>query len=106
MTQSFLTLLDIAQSYWTLMEQRNSSNIAKEAMRNKRQNLSKTEQSVKMNLEGALNLLKRKNSKLMKVAYISEDHARKFADFFDFFTETSARIRDRQQCCFCAAIQI
>ena len=88
------------------MDQRNESNIAKEAMRNKRQNLSKTEQSVKTNLEVALNLLKRKNSKLMKVAYISEDHARKFADFFDFFTETSARIRDRQQCCFCAAIQI
>ena len=40
-TQSFLTLLDIAQSYWKLMEQRNPSNIAKEAMRNKRQNLSK-----------------------------------------------------------------
>ena len=86
------------------MEQRNPSNTEKEAMRNKRQNLSKTEQSVKMNLAGALNLLKWKNSKLMKVAYISEDHTRKFADFFDFFTETSAQIHDRQQCCFCAAI--
>ena len=61
------------------MEQRNPFNIAKEAMRNKRQNLSKTEQSVKMNLAGALNLLKWKNSKLMKVAYISEDHSRKLA---------------------------
>ena len=40
-TQSFLTLLDIAQSYWKSMEQRNPSHIAKEAMRNKRQNLSK-----------------------------------------------------------------
>ena len=88
------------------MEQRNSFNLTKAAMRNKRQNLSKTEQSVKTNLKGALNLLKRKNSKLMKVAYISEDHTRKFEDFFDFFTETSAQIRDRQQICFCAAIQI
>ena len=104
MTQSFLTLLDIAQSYWTLMDQRNSSNIAKEAMRNKRQNLSKTEQSVKTNLEGALNLLKRKNSKLMEVGYISEDHARKLADFLEFSTEACAQIRDRQQCCFCAVI--
>ena len=86
------------------MDQRNKSNIAKEAMRNKRQNLSKTEQSVKTNFKMAPDLLKWKNSKLMKVAYISEDHARKFAVFFDFFTETSARIRDRQQCCFCAAI--
>ena len=86
------------------MDQRNESNIAKEAMRNKRQNLSKTEQSVKTNLAGALNLLKCKNSKLMKVAYIYEDHARKLADFFEFSTENCAQIRDRQQCCFCAAI--
>ena len=86
------------------MEQRNSFNVAKAAMRNKRQNLSKTEQSVKMHVDEALNLLKWKNSKLMKVAYISEDHARKFSDFFDLFTGTYARIRDRQQCCFCAAI--
>ena len=90
-TQSFLTLLDIAQSYWTLMDQRNSSNIAKEAMRNKRQNLSKTEQSVKTNLEGALNLLKRKNSKLMKVAYISEDHAWFFLEFFNFYGVCTAQ---------------
>ena len=66
------------------MEQRNSFNIAKAAMRNKRQNLSKTEQSVKTNFKMAPDLLKRKNSKLMKVAYISEDHARNFADFFEF----------------------
>ena len=44
-TQSFLTLLDIAQSYWKLMESKNPSNIAKEAMRNKRQNLSKQNSS-------------------------------------------------------------
>ena len=61
------------------MDLRNSSNIAKEAMRNKRQNLSKTEQSVKTNFKMAPDLLKWKNSKLMKVAYISEDHARKLA---------------------------
>ena len=59
-----------------------------------------------MNLEGALNLLKWKNSKLMQVAYIYEDQARKFADFSELPTETSARIRDRQQICFCAVIQI
>ena len=106
MTQSFLTLLDIAQSHWTLIDQRNSSNIANTAIRNKRQNLSKTEQSVKTNLEGALNLLKWKNAKLIKVAYISEDHTRKFADFSELPTQTSARIRDRQQICFCAVIQI
>ena len=88
------------------MEQRNSLNIGKAAMRNKRQNLSKTEQSVKTNLAGAFNLLKWKNSKLMKVAYISEDHTRKFADFSELPTDTSARIRDRQQICFCAVIQI
>ena len=88
------------------MEQRNSFNIAKAAMRNKRQNLSKTEQSVKTNFAGALNLLKWKNSKLMKVAYISEDHTRKFADFSELPTESSARIRDRQQICFCVEIQI
>ena len=80
------------------MDQRNESNIAKEAMRNKRQNLSKTEQSIKTNLKLAPDLLKWKNSKLMKVAYISEDHARKFADFFEFSTETCDRIRGRQQC--------
>ena len=44
-TQSFLTLLDIVQSYWKSMEQRNPSHIAKEAMRNKRQNLSKQNSS-------------------------------------------------------------
>ena len=57
------------------MEQRNSFNLTKAAMRNKRQNLSKTEQSVKTNLKLAPDLLKWKNSKLMKVAYISEDNA-------------------------------
>ena len=46
--------------------------------------MSKTEQSVKTNFFGALNLLKSENSKLMKVAYISEDHAEKIPGHFDF----------------------
>ena len=33
----------------------------------------------------------------MKVAYISEDHARKFADFSELPTENPAQIRDRQK---------
>ena len=38
-------------------------------------NLSKTEQSVKTNFFEALNMLRSENLKLMKVAYISEDHS-------------------------------
>ena len=57
------------------MEQRNPLNTVKEAMRNKKAESVKTEQSVKTNFSDALNLLRWKNSKLMKVAYISEDHA-------------------------------
>ena len=60
------------------------STLVKERMQNKRQNLSKIEQSVKTNFFEALTLLRSKNSKLMKDAYISEDHAQKFADFFNF----------------------
>ena len=45
----------------------------------------KTEQSVKTNFFEALKLLRSENSKLMKVAYISEDHAQKFADFSIFW---------------------
>ena len=52
------------------MEQKDPIKIAKEALQNKWQNLSKTEQSVKTNFSEALNLLKSENSKLMKVAYI------------------------------------
>ena len=33
----------------------------------------------------------------MKVAYISEEHARKLAYFSDFSTEKTAQIRDRQK---------
>ena len=53
-------------------------------MQNKRQNLFKTKQSVKTNFFEALTLLKSKNSKLMKDAYISEDHAQFFFRIFNF----------------------
>ena len=33
----------------------------------------------------------------MKVAYISEDHARKLADFSELPTESSTQIRDSQK---------
>ena len=67
---------------------------------------AKTEQPVNTNFYEVLPLLKSENLKLIKVAYISEDHARKFADFSELPTETSAQIRDRQQIYFCAVIQI
>ena len=66
------------------MDQRNPLNIIKERMQNKRQDLSKPEQSVKMKFFEALTLLRSENSKLTKVAYISEDHAQFFSEFFDF----------------------
>jgi hypothetical protein len=56
---------------------------------------AKTEQPVNTNFKMVLPLLKSENSKLMKVAYISEDHARKLADFSEFPTEKYAQIRDR-----------
>ena len=55
----------------------------------------KTEQPVKMNFLEVIPLLKSENSKLMKVAYISEEHARKLADFSELPTESPAQIRDR-----------
>ena len=58
--------------------------MVKERMQNKRQNLSKPEQSVKTNLFEALTLLRSENSKLTKVAYISEDHAPNISGCFDF----------------------
>ena len=60
------------------------STLLKERMQNKRHNLSKTEQSAKTNFFESLTLLKSKNSKLMKDAYISKDHAQKFADLNNF----------------------
>ena len=53
-------------------------------MQNKRQNLSKPEQSVKTNFFEPLTLLRSENSKLAKVAYISVDHAQFFSELFDF----------------------
>ena len=46
----------------------------------------KTEQPVKMNFFEALNLLRSENSKLMKVAYISEDNAQEISGHLDFST--------------------
>ena len=60
------------------------STLVKERMQNKRQNLSKTEQSVKTNVFEAPTVLKSKNSKLMKDAYISENHAQKISDLNNF----------------------
>ena len=73
------------------------STLVKERMQNKRQNLSKTEQSVKTNFFETLTLLKSKNSKLMKVAYISEDHARMFSEFFNFSGVNKAQNRGQQK---------
>ena len=53
-------------------------------MQNKRQNLSKPEQSVKMNFFKALKFLRSENPEPRKVAYISKDHAQKFSGRFDF----------------------
>jgi hypothetical protein len=61
------------------------STLVKERMRKiKRHNLSKTEQSAKTNFFEALTLLRSKNFKLTKDAYISEDYAQKFADLNNF----------------------
>ena len=48
----------------------------------------KTEQPIKMNFLQALNLLRSENSKLMKVAYISEDNAQKISKKFNFSAES------------------
>ena len=67
---------------------------------------AKTEQPVKTNFKEVLPLLKSENSKLMKVAYISEEYARKLAEFSELPTENFAQIRDSKEICFCAEIQI
>ena len=54
----------------------------------------KTEQPVNTNFLEVLPLLKSENSKLMKVAYISEEHAWNFAEFLGSPTERSTQIRD------------
>ena len=56
---------------------------------------AKTEQPVKTNFNKILPLLKSENSKLTKVAYISEERARKLADFSELPTENLTQIRDR-----------
>ena len=58
--------------------------LVKERMQNKRHNLSKTEQSAKTNFFEALTLLRSKNFKLTKDAYISEDYAQKIAELNNF----------------------
>ena len=53
-------------------------------MQNKRQNLSKPEQSVTTNFFEALTLLRSENPELEKVAYIAQHYAQKFSGRFDF----------------------
>ena len=50
-----------------------------------------------MNFFEALPLLKSENSKLMKDAYISEDHAQTFAEFFHFSGVYTAQNGGQQQ---------
>ena len=57
----------------------------------------KTEQFVKTNFFEALKLLRSRNSKLMKVAYISKDHARMFSEFFNFSGVNKAQNRGQQK---------
>ena len=56
---------------------------AKRQCKKQRQNLSKTEQPVKMNFFEALPLLKSENDRLMKDAYIYQEYAQTIADVFD-----------------------
>ena len=69
------------------------------------QNLLKTEQSVKTNFLEALNLLRSENLKLMKLAYISEDHARKISGHFDFSVNSNELNSGQQKKCSGAKIQ-
>ena len=60
------------------------STLVKERMRKiKRHNLSKTEQSAKMNFFEALTTLRSKNFELMKDSDIHKDYAQKISDFFN-----------------------
>ena len=54
--------------------------LVKERMQNKRNNLSKTEQSAKTNFFEALTLLRSKNFELTKDADIHKDYAQNFSD--------------------------
>ena len=74
------------------------STLVKERMRKiKRHNLSKTEQSAKTNFFESLKLLRLRNSKLMKVAYIYKDHARFFSEFFEFSVAHTAQNGGQQK---------
>ena len=66
----------------------------------------KTEQSARTNFFEALKLLRLRNSKLMKVAYISEDHARIVSEFFNFYGVNTAQNGGQQKICHYAEIQI
>ena len=81
-TQLLPMLLDISYSHWYFMEQKDPFKIVKEALQNKWQNLSKTEQTVKSNFFEALNLLRSENFNQMKVAYTSKDCAKNREDFY------------------------
>ena len=50
-----------------------------------------------MNFFEALPLLKSENMKLMKYAYIIEDHAQKFAEFFNFSGIYNAQNGEQQK---------
>ena len=75
-------------------------------MHNKRQNLSKSEQSVKMNFFEALELLKSKITELEKVSYIYEDSAHKISKHFVASGINDEFNGDRQKSVSCAEIQI
>ena len=75
-------MIQSIQSFWTLATATNAlwskeihTNTVKERMQNKRQNLSKTEQSGMTNFFEALKLLRWIWPKIMKVAYISQEYA-------------------------------
>ena len=56
------------------------STLVKERMQNKRHNLSKTEQSAKMNFFETLTTLRSKNFELTKDADIHKDYTHKISD--------------------------
>ena len=60
------------------------STLVKERMRKIKDRICLTEQSAKTNFFETLTLLRSKNFKLTKDAYISEDHAQTFADLNNF----------------------
>ena len=75
-------------------------------MQNKRQNLSKTEQSVKTNFFEVLELLKSKITELEKVAYRYVDSAQKISKHFVASGINGEFNSDRQKSVSRAEIQI